>query len=268
MSTLGELRVRLAQTAADIEACQSLRFQIFAEEMGADLPTASLGLDKDGFDDVCDHLMVEHTGTGEVVACTRVLTDKVAQQVGGYFYSDTEFDLTLIHRLPGRVMEIGRTCVHKDYRNGATIGVLWSGLAEFMLTHGFDFLMGCASVPVSDGGVQVEAIRQHLIEKELLTADNRRVYPRVAVSPVAITTGVEIEWPPLLKAYMRLGAKVCGEPCLDSEFGVADFFILLDVKDLSPRYAKHFLQRQSKPAVVPVMMPPVPVVLPNVVMAA
>ena len=247
-----ELQVRLATTEIDVLACQRLRYEVFAQEMGAKLPTAHLGLDKDGFDDVCDHLIVEDLTTGQVVACTRILTDMVARDVGGYYYSDYEFDLTQIRCLHGRVMEIGRTCVHEAYRNGATIGVLWSGLAEYMLMHGFDFLMGCASVSASDGGIQTEAIRQHLIKNNLLTEASRRVAPRKAMHKPVSVANEEISWPPLLKAYLRLGAKVCGDPCLDVDFNVADFFILLDVKDLSPRYVRHFLQRAAVPAMMPI----------------
>lgn len=247
-----ELQVRLAVTEDDVLACQRLRYDIFAQEMGANLPTAHLGLDLDGFDAVCDHLLVEEVSTGRVVACTRILTDMVANEVGGYYYSDHEFDLTQIRRLQGRVMEIGRTCVDQDYRNGATISVLWSGLAEYMLTHGFDYLMGCASVDASDGGMQAAAIRQHLIEKNLLSESSCRVSPRQAMPTLSTNAAqTEIAWPPLLKAYLRLGAKVCGDPCLDADFNVADFFVLLNVKDLSPRYVKHFLQRAAVPAMMP-----------------
>lgn len=247
-----ELRVRLAQTPQDVIDCQRLRYEVFAQEMGANLPTGHIGLDKDGFDDVCVHLLVEDCVTQKVVACTRILTDKVANEVGGFYYSDHEFDLTRIRSMPGRIMEIGRTCVDAAYRNGATISVLWSGLAGFMLEEGFDFLMGCASVPVADGGVQVAAIRHYLQAKNLLADRDRCVSPRVPMPQLAHNSDVEIVWPPLLKAYLRLGAKVCGDPCLDAEFGVADFFILLDVQDLSPRYARHFLHRAAPaPLVVP-----------------
>ena len=156
-----QFRVRLAETPEDIQACQRFRFEIFALEMGADLPSADFGLDMDGFDPYCQHFMVENMMTGgQLVAYTRILSDVVADRVGG-FYSDHEFDLSRIRQLNGRVMEIGRTCVHPEYRNGATIGVLWSGLAGFMLDHHFDFLMGCASVSIADGGAQVMAITEY-----------------------------------------------------------------------------------------------------------
>ncbi len=240
------LSVRMASSVQDVMNCQRLRYEVFALEMGAQLPTGHLGLDKDGFDEVCAHLLVEDVSTGDVVACTRILTDKVAQEVGGFYYSDHEFDLTKIRHMSGRVMEIGRTCVRADFRNGATIGVLWSGLASFMLEEGFDFLMGCASVDFSDDGVQVQAIRRYLADNNLLADSDRCVAPRVAIPQLPnMPEAISINWPPLLKAYLRLGAKVCGDPCLDKAFGVADFFILLDVKDLNPRYARHFLQRAT-----------------------
>ena len=239
-----QFRIVMAQTPEQIQACQRLRFEIFALEMGASLPSADTGLDMDGFDPYCQHLMVEDSITGKLVAYTRILSDVVANRIGG-FYSDHEFDLKHIRKLDGRVMEIGRTCVHPDYRNGATIGVLWSGLASFMIEQKFDFLMGCASVPLGDGS-QVLAITEYVSEHELLTEDDRRVRPRIPLNPCLIASAEEIDWPPLLKAYLRLGAKVCGQPCIDTEFGVADFFILLDIHDLSPRYVKHFLDRAMK----------------------
>lgn len=241
MQMEGQLRVRLASSEADIQACQRLRFDIFATEMGASLPSAHLGRDEDEFDRHCVHLLVEQVDTAQVIACTRILTDVASNPAGGY-YSDHEFDLKQVRRLDGRIMEIGRTCVHPDWRNGGTISVLWSGLAAFMLEHGFDYLMGCASVSLADGGQQVAAIRQYVLDKGLLVEEDRRVRPRVPVADAG-AGDVAIFWPPLLKAYLRLGAKVGGDPCLDAEFGVADFFILLDVRDLSPRYARHFLQR-------------------------
>lgn len=240
-----QLRIQIAQSPAQIQACQRLRFEIFALEMGAELPSADLGLDVDGFDPYCQHLMVEEMATGKLVACTRILSDVVANRIGG-FYSDHEFDLKQIRKLDGRVMEIGRTCVHADYRNGATIGVLWSGLASFMMEHHFDFLMGCASVSLADKGSQVLAISGYLAQQDLLTDDSRSVRPRVPLNPCLLSPAEEIDWPPLLKAYLRLGAKVCGAPCVDHEFGVADFFILLDINDLSPRYVKHFIDRAVK----------------------
>jgi putative hemolysin len=240
-----QLSVAFANTPEQIQACQRLRFEIFALEMGANLPSADQGLDMDGFDPYCHHLMVIERNTGKIVAYTRILSDITANRIGG-FYSDHEFDLKQIRKLDGRVMEIGRTCVHPDYRNGATIGVLWSGLAQFMMEHHFDFLMGCASVSLDNNGAQVLAISDYLQAQDLLTSEDRSVRPRIPLNPCLMTPAEEIEWPPLLKAYLKLGAKVCGEPCVDAEFGVADFFILLDIHDLSPRYMKHFIERSHK----------------------
>ncbi|MEF3194133.1 MAG: GNAT family N-acetyltransferase, partial [Halothiobacillaceae bacterium] len=150
------LKVQLAAHADDIQRSQRLRHQVFVEEMGCKAQVEN-GLEFDRYDPFCHHLLVIDQSTDEVVASTRILTDTQAQAAGGY-YSANEFDMDMIHHLPGRVMEIGRTCVHPDYRNGATIGMLWQGLARFMEIHRIGFLFGCASIPMRDGGVAARLI--------------------------------------------------------------------------------------------------------------
>ena len=124
------LVVGFASSFAEIREAQRLRYQVFAGEMGAHLHTPMPGLDYDQFDAYCRHLLVRDSATGQVVGYTRLLTAEQAQQAGG-FYSQTEFDIRPILQLPGRFMEVGRTCIHPDYRNGATIATLWSGLATY-----------------------------------------------------------------------------------------------------------------------------------------
>lgn len=141
--------------------------------------------------------------------------------------------------LEGPVLEIGRTCVDPAYRNGGTIAVLWSELAEVLNEGGYRYLMGCASIPMQDGGVQAQAIMQRLRERYLCT-EHLRAEPRIPLPVMDLPGNVITEMPPLLKAYMRLGAKVCGEPCWDRDFQVADVFILLKRDELCPRYARHF----------------------------
>ena len=138
-----------------------------------------------------------------------------------------------------RGLEIGRTCVDPAYRNGGTIAVLWSELAEVLNEGGYRYLMGCASIPMQDGGVQAQAIMQRLRERHLCT-EYLRAEPRQPLPRLELPDNLISEMPPLLKAYMRLGAKVCGEPCWDPDFQVADVFILLKRDELCPRYARHF----------------------------
>jgi len=207
------LTVELASDAATLQAAQALRFQVFGQECGAQLHSADEGLDQDHYDLHCEHLIVRDQRSGQVVATTRILDSSRAGAAGG-FYSESEFQLVGLADLRGDIMEIGRTCVHADYRNGATISVLWSGLAQLMNERQYGYLMGCASIDMNDGGIQAHAIMQRL-RGRYLSRDYLNAIPRLPLPDRTLPDNVTAQLPPLLKAYMRLGAKVCGEPCWD-----------------------------------------------------
>jgi len=228
---------RLLGTRALREA-QALRYRVFSTEFDAKLKGAELGLDMDDYDPHCSHIGVRDLNSGELVATTRLLDHQAAAGLGR-FYSEEEFSLHGLTRLQGPLLEIGRTCVAPGYRNGATIAVLWSELAEVLNEGGYRYLMGCASIPMKDGGLQAQAVMQRLRERHLCT-EHLRAEPRTPLPSLDLPGNVTAELPPLLKAYMRLGAKVCGEPCWDPDFQVADVFILLKRDELCPRYARHF----------------------------
>jgi putative hemolysin len=134
--------------------------------------------------------------------------------------------------------------VHPDYRNGAVIALLWSGLARYMLMHRYDYLMGCASIPLRAGTHEAHAIFQQL-RRDYLSDDTLRVQPRQPLPQLGLTDRDEqrATIPLLLKAYLRVGARICGEPAWDREFNVADLFLLLRADDIAGRYARHFLNR-------------------------
>ncbi len=236
------LFVELASNRDEVREAQALRYRVFGEELGAKLKAGSQGLDVDAFDDHCQHLLVRDSRTGDVVGCTRLLTDREAQRTGG-FYSQGEFDLGGLPALPGRLLEVGRTCIAPQYRQGSAIAVLWSGLAGFIYLHRIDYLFGCASIPLGDGDVQAAAIMNR-IRRQAPGDRQLRVTPR---TPLLAAQGsdevLDAPLPALVKAYIRLGAKACGEPCRDPDFGVADVLMLLDVADLNPTYSRHFLER-------------------------
>lgn len=236
------LSVELARSREAIREAQRLRYAIFAGEMGAKLHNRLPGLDHDRLDDYCQHLIVRD-GLGQVVGCTRILTAEAAKRAGG-FYSQTEFDLTPVLALPGRLMEIGRTCVHPDYRNGATIGALWSGLAAFIAERNIDYLIGCASIPLGENGAMAQTVFSALAQR-YLTPESLRVKPLIPLPRHDIVARDDYPLPPLLKAYLRVGAQICGEPFLDEDFQVADVFILLSTRQLARRYARHFLERAT-----------------------
>lgn len=236
------LFVELACSANEVREAQSLRFRVFGEEFGAKLKGTHHGLDVDDFDRVCHHLLVREANTGRVVGCTRLLTDTNAQR-SGCFYSEGEFDLGPVITLPGRQLEIGRTCIAPDYRQGAAIAVLWSGLASFIQQHRFDYLFGCASIPLGADDIQAAAIMNR-IRRQAMVGPELRVTPRVPLLSRTVSDEIlDAPVPPLLKAYLRLGARACGEPCRDPDFGVADVLILLRVAELNPTYSRHFIER-------------------------
>lgn len=239
------LVAELATSQQQVRESQRLRYHVFAEEMGARVHTALPGHEADAYDRFCHHLLVRDIRSGEVVAGTRILTDTQSRLCGG-FYSETGFDFSAVLARPGRVIEIGRTCVAPHYRNGTAIGVLWSALARFMIIHRVDYMIGCASISLRDGGAEAQTIAEHLRASHF-APESLRTYPHrpLAATTAGTATATTTAMPPLLKAYLRLGAWVCGDPCLDREFNVADLPLLLDIDRLNPRYMRHFVHSRT-----------------------
>ncbi|GAA6144043.1 GNAT family N-acetyltransferase [Thalassolituus maritimus] len=234
------LVARITDDPREIRQALELRYRVFAEDMGAEVEGADLGIDKDRFDDICLHLIVKDNDTDAVVAYSRILTNDLATRAGG-FYSSTEFDLSNVLQ-PGKTyMEIGRTCVDPDFRSGAAIGYLWGFLAEYLEAHRIDYLMGCCSIPVQGGYEEANAIMNHLREKHMTDA-TMRAEPMIPVPFVATSLDGKTLIPSLLKAYLRIGVKVCGEPFLDKDFGVADAMILLRREDMNYRFLSRILR--------------------------
>ncbi len=234
-----KLEARFVRNAQELREAQRLRAVVFGEEYGVRFDDPE-GLDRDGFDDFCEHLNVYDVANGLLIATTRLLTREKAR-LAGSFYSAHEFDLGALDSLQGRVLEIGRTCVHADYRSGAAITVLWSALADYLMSQDFSYLLGCASISLRDGGHNFAAIMPELREQHFVE-ETLRVVPHRGLSIDAPVGEVKASLPPLLKAYLRMGCKIGGEACWDPEFHCADVFVLLDVAALAGRYAQRFLK--------------------------
>ena len=233
----------LARTVAEVTEAQRIRYKVFAEEMGAKLPSAGTGLDIDRFDEFCDHLLVRDHGNDKVVGTYRILPPAQAYVAGGY-YSETEFDLSRLMHLRDRMMEVGRSCVHPDYRDGATITQLWSGLADYIGKNGYEYMIGCASISMSDGGHYAASVYNKVHKLHAAPAEYR-VFPHCRLPLESLNQNLDVIVPPLIKGYLRLGAYVAGEPAWDPDFNCADLFILMPVSRMNARYAKHFM-RQAK----------------------
>lgn len=234
----GDYAVSLAAEPGEILAAQQLRHDVFRDDLGATLHTPVPGLDTDEFDEHCDHLIVRHTPTGSIVGTYRLLPPGRTERL----YSDAEFDTGALHELRGTLVEAGRSCVHPDHRGGAVINLLWAALARYVLLAGHRYLAGCASVPLSDGGVAATHTRR-LAEAKHRAPQPFQVrphHPWTATADVPERPNHRMV-PPLLRGYLRLGAWVCGPPAHDPDFGVADFFVLLPLHRVDDRYLRRFL---------------------------
>ncbi len=228
----------LAHSQSEVLEAQRLRYKVFAEEMGANLPGTEF--DQDAFDAYCEHLIVRERDENKVVGTYRILSPIQAEKHGGY-YAQTEFDITRLLHLSDRMVEVGRSCVHQDFRDGATISQLWGGLAQYMQQHGHEYLIGCASITMADGG-HIAASLYHKLHKIHGAPAEYHVFPRCPLPLHALNQHLDVQAPPLLKGYLRLGAYICGEPAWDPEFNTADLLILLPMSRMNSRYARHFLK--------------------------
>lgn len=216
----------------EIKRAQMLRARVF------NLSPQDSNLDKDKFDDICLHLIVKDSLSNNIVGYSRILTSDIVNNPSE-FYTASEFTIDDIIQPNQRYMEIGRTCVDPNYRSGAVIGLLWSKIGQFINEHNIDYLMGCASISMQDGGATAIAIVNHLREKHF-TPEHLRVTPKIPLDQFTVNIDGKSQVPALLKTYIRMGAKVCGEAFIDKDFNVADVVILLAKQDIKPRYLRHF----------------------------
>lgn len=222
---------RLARNAAEIRAAQSLRFEVFNLELNEGLEQSyATGLDADPFDAVCEHLVVEHMPSQSIVGTYRLQTGTNAAKNLGY-YCAQEFDFECFEPLRQQMVELGRACVHPQHRNLVVLGMLWKGIAEYAGAHGGRYLFGCSSLTSQDATVGASAYadlcRQHLVEAAYRT----RPLPAFDCSLHQLA-GEPVKLPKLLRAYLTLGAKICGPPALDHQFKTIDFLTLLDLQAL------------------------------------
>jgi len=239
------LVVGWARHQDEVRAAQRLRHQVFAGEMGAKLPGTVPGHDVDHFDDFCEHLLVRDPASGQVVGTYRLLTPSQARRAGG-LYSEGEFDCSALDPLRGDMVELGRSCVHRDHRSGAAILALWGALAGFMQRNRLQSMVGCASLPLHHPGLTygegAARIWAQLPDKSHCEA-RWRVHPRLplplrAAELAAQPARAPVDLPPLVHGYLRMGAKVLGAPAWDPDFQTADLPIMLQIADLPARYRR------------------------------
>lgn len=236
----GEYIARLALTEQERAAAYRLRFLVFNLEMNEGLESAYVdGFDKDHFDDVCDHMIVEERTTGSIVGTYRMQMGDVAGRYFGY-YSEQEFCFRPYEGMRSHIVELGRACIHREHRSPEVLHLLWRGIARYALVNGGRYMMGCCSLTSQDpqmGYAVWESLRGCMVEESL-----RTVATRAYALPAAPPMSEAVRAPKLLRAYLTIGAKICSEPAIDREFKTIDFLTLLDLQTLHPRMAARFLE--------------------------
>ncbi|MCV2360527.1 GNAT family N-acetyltransferase [Paucibacter sp. TC2R-5] len=246
-ATPSRLEVCWAKTEQEVCEAQQLRFRVFAEEMGARLTVPKgtpAGHDIDTFDAFCEHLLVREIDpkdhSSRVVGTYRVLTPAAAKRAGG-LYSETEFDLTRLRSLRGNMVELGRSCIDPAHRSGGVIMLLWGALAEFMIRNKLDTMVGCASISMCDGGHFAASLWKQL-EKTHLAGIEWQVRPRLPLPVDDLRHDLKVEAPPLIKGYLRCGARILGAPAWDPDFNMADLPMMMRLAELPARYRRHFIE--------------------------
>lgn len=252
----GSLEVRLAEDEAEVQASQALRYRVFYEERRAE-PTAemaALARDIDAFDPIADHLLVvDHdrgAGPEAIVATYRLMRRDQAARAGR-FYTSGEYDIACLEAQPGELLELGRSCVHADYRAKHVIDLLWRGIAAYVFRHDVQLMFGCASLPGTDvarlalplaylhhhhlapEGLRPRALPALYTDMDLMAAE--AINPRRGLLSV----------PPLIKGYLRLGAHVGDGAVVDRQFNTTDVCVVVTPDTVSERYYRHYARRTA-----------------------
>jgi L-ornithine Nalpha-acyltransferase len=250
----GNLGVRIATGAEEIDAVQALRYRVFYTEMGAtaDAATIESQRDRDAYDSIADHLLVvDHSiGPGpEGVVGTYRLIRREAAAKAGQFYSADEYDIRTIEENSGRLLELGRSCVDIRYRDRAAMQLLWSGIAAYVLHYRIDLMFGCASLPGTDtDALAVEltylyyyhlappALRPRALPHryiEMRRLDRDEIDPKRALGSL----------PPLIKGYLRLGGFVGDGAVIDQQFNTTDVAVVVKTDMVTESYYRHYERR-------------------------
>lgn len=254
LGRIGSLEVRLTTNEKDIRAAQALRYKIFVEEMGATLsPSAmALELDFDTYDKYCEHFILLDTsilgGTNEqIIGTYRILRQQVADQHDG-FYSQNEFDINALTKKHSdkRFVELGRSCVLKEYRTRRSVELLWQGIWAYAGQHEIDVMFGCASffggVPAAHAHALSFLYHYAKTSDEWSVAANPAIAHEIDLMPkeAIVTKQVFAALPPLIKGYLRLGASFAPQAVIDKDFNTTDVLVMLPVSQISERYIKHY----------------------------
>ncbi|MGP1253977.1 MAG: GNAT family N-acetyltransferase [Kiloniellales bacterium] len=248
--------LRLAETPDEVAASQALRYDVFVEEMAARATPERQAAKRefDRFDPFCDHLLVFDTEAapppGRVIATYRFMRRDAAQRAGG-FYTATEYDISSLEAYHGEVMELGRSCVHADYRAGANMQLVWRGITDYVMHFGVDLMFGCASLPTVEPDEVAEQLTylyyHHLAPPGLRPRARPELYVKMdRLQPEALDAKAALQsLPPLVKGYLRLGGFVGDGAVIDSDFGTTDVCVVVKTDLVTDRYRRHLTRERT-----------------------
>lgn len=246
----GSMHIRLAETADEVLQSQRLRYRVFCEEMAA-TPTDAQRIEKrewDSFDEYCDHLLVfdrKRKGLEAVVGTYRLMRREQAAR-RGQFYTVDEYDISALLCYPGEILELGRSCVDREYRTGSTMQLLWRGIAEYVFFYNIDIMFGCASLPSVEPeelAMPLSYLYHHHLAPPALrprALPHRRVeMNRLPVDEIDIRAAKRL-LPPLIRGYLRLGGFVGEGAVVDKEFGTTDVAVVVKTDWVTEKYYRHY----------------------------
>lgn len=264
--TVGSLQVRMAENQEEINAALALRYRIFYEEMGAHPSPETLASkrDYDPLDDVCDHLLVvdnNQVGERKIVGTYRLIRRSTAEKYGA-FYSESEYDISPLKAYPGEILELGRSCIDKEYRTGVVMNILWKGLTSYMFRHEITLMFGCASLPgcnPKEHIVPLSYLYHHHLAPPALRAtalpelyEKMDILPQEAFDPEKAFDSLTFNnikldpkggancLPPLIKGYLRVGCYIGDGAVLDEQFNTTDVCIIVKTSLITDRYLRHY----------------------------
>ncbi len=240
--TAADFEVKLAETPSELRAAQALRYEVFVRELGGggDLVDHDQGLERDRFDPYFDHLLVSHVPTGTVAGVYRLLRSDQARRAG-QFYSEDEYDLSPLRASGRPLLELGRSCLNREFRGGMAMYHLWNGLARYVRDHGIEILFGAASFHGTDVAALAQPLsmlhQAHLAPPELrVRAQPAHFQPMDLVPPAQLDRVAAMRRiPALIKAYLRLGGFVGDGAYVDRAFNTTDVCLVLDIDRMNDR---------------------------------
>lgn len=253
----GNLGVRLAAGAAELDAVQALRYRVFYGEMGAhpDATTAASRRDRDDFDAVADHLVVVDHDRGEgaesVVGTYRLIRRPAAGKLGRW-YSAGEYDISRLIAFDGEVLELGRSCVDAAYRTRGSLQLLWGGIAAYVFKHRIALMFGCASLPGTDLDALADQLTylaaNHMAPEAIRpVALPDRYVPMLRKDPASVDARATlVALPPLVKGYLRLGGFVGDGAVLDPQFNTTDVAVVVKTDLVTDKYSRHYERKRRE----------------------